>query len=91
MLNDKKKLKTLKDLRWLDVIDGDIVTSTRCLPLSHHRNTDMIYINDIRAAAREWLEEYERLDEIAKKEINASIHWGVIIFIKYFFNLDEKE
>jgi hypothetical protein len=42
--------KKISELEWKDAI-GEIITSTRRIPLDHPKNTDMIYINTLRSWA----------------------------------------
>lgn len=76
------KLKTLNDLRWLDVVDGEIVTSGRFIPLDHPKNTDMVYVNELKEAAKEWIDFIEDDDTLYSGQI------FLIDWIKKFFNLD---
>jgi len=83
----EKKLKTLKDI---EINLKSTPNSSKMIVPVNNGEAKYLISDDVRNIAIEWLKEYERLDELAKKEINASVHWDVIIFIKYFFNLDEK-
>jgi len=83
----EKKLKTLKDI---EINLKSTPNSSKMIVPVNNGEAKYLISDDIRNIAIEWLKEYERLDELAKKEINASAYWGAILFIKYFFNLDEE-